>query len=121
MEEGYIFIHQDVCGRWNSEGLYDNMCAYIPNKKAKQIDDTSDTFDTINWLVSIVDNTNGSLGTYGIPYPGFYATYSLLDSHPTLKAASPQACMGDFFFNDFHHNGAYLLSYWRATSVFGYM
>jgi putative CocE/NonD family hydrolase len=121
MEEGYIFVYQDVRGRWNSEGLYDNMRAYIPNKKAKQIDEASDTFDTIDWLVNNVDNTNGNVGTYGISYPGFYTTYSLLDSHPALKAASPQACIGDFFFDDFHHNGAYLLSYWRATSVFGYM
>jgi putative CocE/NonD family hydrolase len=121
MEEGYIFVYQDVRGRWNSEGVYDNMRAYIPNKKAKQIDEASDTFDTIDWIVNNVDNTNGNVGTYGISYPGFYTTYSLLDSHPALKAASPQACIGDFFFDDFHHNGAYLLSYWRATSVFGYM
>ncbi len=68
-----------------------------------------------------VENNNGNVGTYGISYPGFYATYSLLDAHPALKAVSPQACIGDFFFDDFIHNGAYLLSYWRATSVFGYM
>ncbi len=121
MEEGYIFVYQDVRGRWNSEGLYDNMRAYIPNKKGKQIDEASDTYDTIDWLVDHVKNNNGNVGTYGISYPGFYTTYSLLDAHPALKAASPQACIGDFFFDDFHHNGAYLLSYWRATSVFGYM
>ncbi len=121
MEEGYIFVYQDVRGRWNSEGLYDNMRAYIPNKKGKQIDEASDTYDTIDWLVNNLKNTNGNVGTYGISYPGFYTTYSLLDSHPALKAASPQACIGDFFFDDFHHNGAYLLSYWRATAVFGYM
>lgn len=121
MEEGYIFVYQDVRGRWNSEGVYDNMRPYIPNKKGKQIDEASDTYDTIDWLVENVKNNNGNVGTYGISYPGFYTTYSLLDSHPALKAASPQACIGDFFFDDFHHNGAYLLSYWRATSVFGYM
>ena len=121
MEEGYIFVYQDVRGRWNSEGSYDNMRAYIPNKDGKQIDEASDTYDTIDWLVDNVKNNNGNVGTYGVSYPGFYTTYSLLDSHPALKAASPQACIGDFFFDDFHHNGAYLLSYWRATSVFGYM
>ena len=121
MEEGNIMIYQDVRGRWNSEGVYDNMRAYIPNKTGNQVDEASDTYDTIEWLVNNVENNNGNIGTYGISYPGFYATYSLLDSHPALKAVSPQACIGDFFFDDFIHNGAFLLSYWRATSVFGYM
>ncbi|ARV08807.1 X-Pro dipeptidyl-peptidase [Winogradskyella sp. PC-19] len=121
MEEGNIMVYQDVRGRWNSEGVYDNMRAYIPNKTGNQVDEASDTYDTIEWLVNNVDNNNGNVGTYGISYPGFYATYSLLDSHPALKAVSPQACIGDFFFDDFIHNGAFLLSYWRATSVFGYM
>lgn len=120
MKEGNIMVYQDVRGRWMSEGTYDNMRAYIPNKKGTQFDEASDTYDTIDWLVKNVDNNNGNVGTYGISYPGFYTTYSLLDAHPALKAASPQACIGDFFFDDFHHNGAYLLSYWRATSVFGY-
>ncbi|SEL87188.1 hypothetical protein SAMN04487910_3557 [Aquimarina amphilecti] len=120
MKEGNIIVYQDVRGRWMSEGVYDNMRAYIPNKKDKQFDEASDTYDTIDWLVNNVDNNNGNVGVWGISYPGFYATYSLLDSHPALKAVSPQACIGDFFFDDFHHNGAYLLSYWRATAVFGY-
>jgi len=121
MEEGNIMVYQDVRGRWNSEGIYDNMRPYIPNKTGNETDEASDTYDTIEWLVNNVDNNNGNVGTYGISYPGFYATYSLLDAHPALKAVSPQACIGDFFFDDFIHNGAYLLSYWRATSVFGYM
>lgn len=120
MKEGNIVVYQDVRGRWMSEGVYDNMRAYIPNKKDKQFDEASDTYDTIDWLVNNVENNNGKVGVWGISYPGFYATYSLLDSHPALKAVSPQACIGDFFFDDFHHNGAYLLSYWRATAVFGY-
>ncbi len=121
MEEGNIIVYQDVRGRWNSEGVYDNMRAFIPNKTGKQFDEASDTYDTIEWLVNNVENTNGNVGTWGISYPGFYATYSVLSGHPALKAASPQACIGDFFFDDFIHNGAFLLSYWRATSVFGYM
>jgi putative CocE/NonD family hydrolase len=121
MKEGNIMVYQDVRGRWNSEGVYDNMRAYIPNKTGTQFDEASDTYDTIEWLINNVDHNNGNVGTYGISYPGFYATYSLLDSHPALKAVSPQACIGDFFFDDFIHNGAFLLSYWRATSVFGYM
>ncbi|WP_378187252.1 CocE/NonD family hydrolase [Aquimarina sp. W85] len=120
MKEGNIIVYQDVRGRWMSEGKYDNMRAYIPNKKGKQVDEASDTYDTIEWLINNVENTNKKVGVWGISYPGFYATYSLLDAHPALKAVSPQACIGDFFFDDFHHNGAYLLSYWRATAVFGY-
>lgn len=120
MEEGNIVVYQDVRGRWMSEGTYDNMRAYIPNKKSKNdIDESSDTYDTIDWLVKNVENNNGNVGTWGISYPGFYSTYSTIDAHPALKAASPQACIGDFFFDDFHHNGAYLLSYFRITSLFG--
>ena len=120
MEEGYIVVYQDVRGRWMSEGTYDNMRAYIPEKTSdRQTDESSDTYDTIEWLINHVPHNNGRVGTYGISYPGFYATYSTLDAHPALRAASPQACIGDFFFDDFHHNGAYLLSYFRATPVFG--
>ncbi len=120
MKQGYIVVYQDVRGRWMSEGTYDNMRAYIPNKQSEtDIDESSDTYDTIDWLVKNIDNNNGKVGTWGISYPGFYATYSTIDAHPALKAASPQACIGDFFFDDFHHNGAYLLSYFRATALFG--
>jgi len=120
MKEGNIIVYQDVRGRWMSEGTYDNMRAYIPNKKGKQIDEASDTYDSIDWLINNVKNNNKRVGTWGISYPGFYAVYSLLDAHPALKAVSPQAGIGDFFFDDFHHNGAYLLSYWRVTALFGY-
>jgi putative CocE/NonD family hydrolase len=120
MKQGNIFVYQDVRGRWMSEGVYDNMRAFIPNKKDKQIDEASDTFDTVEWLLKNVKNHNGRVGLWGISYPGFYATYSLLANHPAIKAVSPQASIGDFFFDDFHHNGAYFLSYWRATAVFGY-
>ncbi|KAB8152500.1 CocE/NonD family hydrolase [Kordia sp. TARA_039_SRF] len=122
MKEGNIIVYQDVRGRWMSEGVYDNMRAYIPNKTDNtQVDESSDTYDTIEWLVNNVENNNGNVGTWGISYPGFYATYSTIDAHPALKAASPQACIGDFFFDDFHHNGAFLLSYFRAVSLFGTM
>ena len=120
MQEGNIFVYQDVRGRWMSEGIYDNMRAYIPNKKdSTVIDEASDTYDTIEWLVNNVSNNNGKVGTWGISYPGFYTTYSTLDAHPALKAASPQASIGDFYFDDFHHNGAFLLSYFRAIPLFG--
>ena len=120
MKDGYIIVYQDVRGRWMSEGVYDNMRAYIPKKKRKEVDEASDTYDTIDWLIKNVDNNTGKVGVWGISYPGFYATYSLLSNHPALAAVSPQAPIGDFFFDDFHHNGAYLLSYWMATTVFGY-
>lgn len=119
LEQGNIFVVQDVRGRWMSEGKYDNMRPYIPNKKGKQTDEASDTYDSIDWLVKNVKNNNGNVGIWGISYPGFYSTYALLSDHPALKAVSPQASISDFFFDDFHHNGAYLLSYWRATALFG--
>lgn len=120
MKELNIIVYQDVRGRWMSEGVYDNMRAYIPNKKdSTQVDEASDTYDTIEWLVNNVENNNGKVGTWGISYPGHYATAATIDAHPALKASSPQACIGDFFFDDFHHNGAFLLSYFRAISLFG--
>jgi len=119
MQEGNIIVYQDVRGRWMSEGVYDNMRAYIPNKKENESDETTDTYDTIDWLVKNIENNNGRVGTWGISYPGHYSTVSTIDAHPALKAASPQACIGDFFFDDFHHNGAFLLSYFRAISLFG--
>jgi putative CocE/NonD family hydrolase len=120
MQEGNIVVYQDVRGRWLSEGHYVNMRAYIPNKVSdNDVDESSDTYDTIEWLVNNVENNNGNVGIWGISYPGFYSTYATVDAHPALKAASPQASIGDFFFDDFHHNGAYLLSYFRATSLFG--
>ncbi|MFK5891479.1 MAG: CocE/NonD family hydrolase [Flavobacteriaceae bacterium] len=120
MKEGYIIVYEDVRGRWMSEGTYDNMRPYIPNKKdSTQIDESSDTYDTIDWLVKNVNYNSGKVGTWGISYPGFYTSYSTIDAHPALKAASPQAPIGDFFFDDFHHNGAFLLSYFRAIGLFG--
>jgi putative CocE/NonD family hydrolase len=120
MKEGNIIVYQDVRGRWLSEGHYENMRAYILNKTSdKNVDESTDTYDTIDWLVKNVEHNNGNVGVWGISYPGYYATYATIDAHPALKASSPQACIGDFFFDDFHHNGAYLLSYFRATSLFG--
>lgn len=119
MKSGYIIVYQDVRGRWMSEGVYDNMRAYNPNKNGNETDESSDTYDTIDWLVKNTENNNGRVGTWGISYPGHYATVSVVDAHPALKASSPQACIGDFFFDDFRHNGAFLLSYFRAIPLFG--
>ena len=123
MKEGYIFVYQDVRGRYMSEGTFDNMRPNIPGnnpKKKKDIDESSDTFDTIEWLLKNIKNNNGRAGMWGISYPGYYAAAALPDAHPALKASSPQAPISDFFFDDFHHNGAYLESYTRALPVFGY-
>lgn len=119
LEQGNIFVVQDVRGRYMSEGDYDNMRPFIPNKKDRETDEASDTYDTIDWLVNHVENNNGRVGIWGISYPGFYSTYALLSNHPALKAVSPQAPISDFFFDDFHHNGAYMLSYFVATGLFG--
>lgn len=121
MKDKFIFVYQDVRGRWMSEGIYDNMRAYIPNKSGNQVDEATDSYDTIEWLINNVNNNNGKVGVWGTSYPGFYSTYSLLSNHPALAAVSPQAPIADFYFDDFHHNGAYFLSYWLATTVFGYM
>lgn len=117
-QEGYIFVKQDVRGRWNSQGQYDNMRPHVDGDE--EIDESSDTYDTIEWLLKNVPNNNGKAGIWGISYPGFYSAAALPEHHPALVAASPQAPIADFFFDDFHHNGAYLLSYFSATAVFGY-
>jgi putative CocE/NonD family hydrolase len=108
-DEGFIFVFQDVRGRYMSEGEYDNMRAYIPNKKDKsQVDESSDTYDTIDWLVKNVENNNGKVGIWGISYPGFYAIMGTIDAHPNLVCASPQAPISDWFIgDDMHHNGAF--------------
>ncbi|HSK74696.1 MAG TPA: CocE/NonD family hydrolase [Pyrinomonadaceae bacterium] len=108
--EGYIFAYQDVRGRWMSEGEFVNVRPDIENKTPKDIDESTDTYDTIEWLVKNVANNNGRVGTYGISYPGFYTSAGSIDSHPALKACSPQAPIGDWFMgDDIHHNGALFL------------
>lgn len=118
MEEKYIFVYQDVRGRWMSEGQYDNMRPHVPG--AEPIDESSDTYDTIEWLLENVEGHNGKVGMWGISYPGFYAAAALPESHPALVAVSPQAPIADFYFDDFHHRGAYTLAYFLITPVFGY-
>jgi uncharacterized protein len=116
--EKYIFVKQDVRGRWMSEGTYDNMRPHVWGDSA--IDESSDTYDTIEWLIKNVPNNNGKVGMWGISYPGFYAAAALPEAHPALVAASPQAPIGDFYFDDFHHNGAFTMAYFIATATFGY-
>src|SRR5262249_39009140 len=112
LKEGYIFVYQDVRGRVMSEGEFDNMRGHIDRKTSKNdIDESSDTYDTIEWLVKNIPSNNGSVGMWGISYPGFYASAGMIDAHPALKAVSPQAPVGDWFFDDFLHNGAFFLAH----------
>jgi putative CocE/NonD family hydrolase len=109
---GYIFVYQDVRGRFMSEGDFLEMRPHIDVKKSPQdVDDSSDLYDTIDFLLKHVPNNNGKAGIWGISYPGFYTSASMIDSHPALKAASPQAPMTDLFFtDDAYHGGAFMLS-----------
>ena len=109
--EGYIFVYQDVRGRWRSEGQFEDVRPDVENRTPQQIDESTDTYDTIDWLIKNVPNNNGKVGTYGISYPGFYTSAGSIDSHPALKACSPQAPVSDWFHgDDMHHNGALFLA-----------
>jgi putative CocE/NonD family hydrolase len=109
--EGYIFVYGDVRGRYLSEGEYEDVRPYIPHKQGNQIDETSDTYDTVDWLIKNIPNNNGRVGVYGISYPGFYTSMAGIDSHPAVKAISPQAPVSDWFHgDDNHHNGALFLA-----------
>jgi putative CocE/NonD family hydrolase len=109
-DEGYIFVYQDVRGCYMSEGEFVDMRPHLDHKKTnKDIDESSDTYDTCEWLVKNVANHNGRIGQYGISYPGFYCSAGMIDAHPNLKAVSPQAPIADWWYDDFHHHGALFL------------
>jgi putative CocE/NonD family hydrolase len=91
MREGYILVTQDVRGRWMSEGQFVNVRPFNPAKKGKDIDEASDTWDTIDWLIKNVAHNNGKVGVFGISYPGFFSTMAAASNHPALVAVSPQA------------------------------
>ncbi len=111
LKEGYILVVQDVRGRYMSEGKNLEVTPYIVDKKNnKDVDESSDTYDTIDWLLKNIKNNNGRVGLYGISYPGFYATACLPGAHPAIKAVSPQAPVTDEFIgDDANHNGAFFL------------
>jgi uncharacterized protein len=109
---GYIFAYQDVRGRWLSEGEFVHMRPHISAKKPADTDESTDTYDTIEWLLNHVPGNNGRVGLWGASYPGFYAAAGMIDAHPALKAVSPQAPQADWFMgDDWHHNGALLVLY----------
>jgi uncharacterized protein len=109
---GYIFAYQDVRGRWMSEGEFVNMRPHRPAKGPEDTDESTDTSDTIDFLVKRVAGNNGKVGLWGISYPGFYSAAGMIDAHPALAAVSPQAPVTDWFMgDDWHHNGALFLAH----------
>jgi putative CocE/NonD family hydrolase len=110
--DGYVFVFQDIRGRFKSEGQFVMIRAPRDKSDSKAIDESTDTYDTIEWLLKNVPNNNGRVGMLGISYPGWLTVMGLIDPHPALKATSPQASPADMFLgDDFHHNGAFRLSY----------
>ncbi len=121
LTEGYIFVNQDVRGCYMSEGVFVNMRPQLKQHKDKtDIDESTDTYDTIDWLVKNIANNNGKVGQHGISYPGFYTSAGMIDAHPALKASSPQAPIADWFFDDFFHHGAFFLPHcFNFIATFG--
>ncbi len=111
-KEGFIFVYQDARGRYMSEGEFQQVRPYRPNKRGpKDIDESTDTYDTIEWLLKNIPNNNGRVGMVGISQPGFHVAASIIDSHPALKCASPQAPTADYYMgDDVYHNGAFMLA-----------
>ncbi len=110
VKESYIFVFQDVRGRFMSEGEFENVRPFNPEKSGTEIDEGSDTYDTVEWLLENVDNNNGNVGVFGVSYPGFYSTLAILAYHPAIKAVSPQAPVTNWWIgDDWHHNGALML------------
>ncbi len=121
-EEGFIFVYQDVRGKLQSEGEFVVMKPVKPEKRSPQdTDESSDTYDTIEWLLENIPNHNGRAGQWGISYPGWQTVMGMIDAHPALKASSPQASPSDMWIgDDFHHNGAFRLMYtfgWLAWNA----
>ena len=110
--DGYIFVFQDIRGRYTSEGQFVMLRKMRDKRDPKAIDESTDAYDTIDWLLKNVPRNNGRVGMMGVSYPGWLTVVAMLDPHPALKAVSPQASPADMFIgDDFHHNGAFRLSY----------
>jgi uncharacterized protein len=112
LKEGYYFVAQDIRGKYKSEGIMEIHQPLIHATNKNAVDESTDTWDTVDWLTKNLANNNGKAGIFGVSYPGWLALVGAVDPHPALKASSEQACMGDLFLgDDFHHNGAFRLSY----------
>jgi len=110
--EGYIFVFQDIRGRYKSQGAFQIHQPLTHQSQKGTVDESTDAWDTIDWLLKNIKNNNGRAGITGISYPGWLALAGSVNPHPALKASSEQACMSDLFLgDDFHHNGAFRLSY----------
>jgi len=110
--DGYIFVFQDIRGRYGSEGKFEMLHTAPDPGDPKGVTESTDSYDTIDWLVKNVAKNNGRVGMNGISYPGYLVTMGMVDPHPALKAVSEQACMGDTWLgDDFFHNGAFRLTY----------
>ena len=116
-ESGYIFVYQDVRGRYESEGVYAKAPVLIDHPTGTQHDESTDAYDTVAWLLKNIPNNNGRVGVYGTSMPGLYAAAAMINGHPAIKAASPQAPVTDYRDNDdYYHNGALML---ESRSFFG--
>ena len=110
-DEGFIFVYQDVRGRFMSDGNFVHMTPWRGMAGAISTDESTDAYDTIDWLVKNIPHNNGRVGVWGISYGGYFTAASLAHAHPALKAASPQAPQADWFLgDDVHHHGAFLLA-----------
>ncbi|HRI79933.1 MAG TPA: CocE/NonD family hydrolase, partial [Cyclobacteriaceae bacterium] len=111
-KEGYIFVFQDIRGRYKSEGAFEMQRFTRDNKNPKSIDESTDTYDAIEWLLKNTPGNNGKVGMYGISYAGWTTMMGSINPHPALKALSEQATPSDMWMgDDFHHHGAFRLSY----------
>jgi len=126
VRSGFIFVYQDVRGKYQSQGSWTEITPFITHKTGNQHDEASDTYDAVEWLIHHAPHNNGKVGVWGISYPGFFATNAALCGHPAIKAVSPQAPVTNWFLgDDTHHNGAFFLmdevgfDYWFAGSTNG--
>ena len=113
LQAGYILVRQDVRGRFMSEGDFTHVTPHLPDKPTPaDVDESTDTWDTVEWLLGHVPNNNGRVGVWGISYPGFFTVAGIIDTHPAIKAASPQAPVADLFLDDdWYHGGAFMLAH----------
>ena len=112
VHDRYIFVFEDIRGRYKSEGTFVMSRAMVDHSNPKLVDESTDTYDTVDWLIKNIPNNNGRVGVFGISYPGFLAQAAGIDPHPAVKAISPQAPMIDVWLgDDFFHNGAFRQTY----------